>query len=94
MFIIVIKIIFYCWAIDGMVLFFQIVRKEKPNLKLQVMANGFIAMTVINIMDFMRLTACLLFALFFHVCCKVRARRYRRQIESNNTEIINLASSF
>ena len=90
----VVKFIFYSWAIDGLVLFFQSVRKERSQLKLEIMANGFIAMTVINIMDFMRLFACLLFSIVFHICCKVRAKRYRRRIESQNTELVNLTSSF
>lgn len=72
---ILIKLIYYSWAIYGLVLYFRDVRVD-DNTAVPFMGIAMMILCALNIMDIIRLIILITTLTLVHCVCKRRARRY------------------
>ena len=78
-----IKIIYYCWAVDGIILYFQYIASSNEVIKYEVFKYALAFLAIVNLLDGSRTLLLVLIVSVFHCYCRRRARRYRRGMEAN-----------
>eukprot|EP00347_Sterkiella_histriomuscorum_P003409 403364406 len=83
-----IKILYYSWAVDGILLYLNEIRENTDEIQLEIFRYGITFISIVNMMDLIRIVACIVFAIIFHITCKVKARKYRTNVilNPNNLE--------
>jgi hypothetical protein len=69
MLIMVVKIIYYSWAVDGVVLYLGDVRESESEIEYKVFQYGLTFLSILNLMDAARTAAMIIFVLVFHCIC-------------------------
>ncbi|CDW81084.1 pinus taeda anonymous locus 0_12675_01 genomic sequence [Stylonychia lemnae] len=82
---IAIKVLYNVWAIEGIVLYMGDMKTYSSDINFHVFSYGITFLSLINLMDIIRQGSILLFAIVFHITCKIKARKYRRRVVGDPT---------
>ena len=88
MFVLTVKLLYYSWALDGIVLYLGEVKDSQEDIQYVVFMYGLTFLSVVNLMDAMRMFSVLLFCSVIHCYCKVKAERFRRAMVLNPEQVI------
>jgi len=87
--ILLIKVFYYLWAIFGAILYFTDVKFQEET-SIQNMSTTIFVLTIINIVDCIRLLMIIGLMVSIHVICK---RRARNSLQNNTEDYLNLSTN-
>ena len=78
--IVLVKIIYYGWAIDGFYLYFAKVRTAEEQSAVPYMCKAMLMLVILNLMEMFRIFMIILTFTVIHIVCSRRARRHRMRV--------------